>query len=174
MDIASTKWTCREAQNCALILISREKLPVRHSWWLTGPWGLLPMVQEHEDRETDICRVWVLGREKEMLFDRWCLSKNVNKDYIWLCQLVLIEEFKKCLPLQLKTYWWTEGGKHPAGLGDDYVLTHTVNLHSNFLENWHLVYLPRAALLPPRLVIVVLKYLGVPLVIHHFRKINDL
>jgi len=39
-----------------------------------------------------------LGREKEMLFDHWCLSKDVNMNYVRLRQLVLIEEFKNCLP----------------------------------------------------------------------------
>jgi len=46
------------------------------------------VVQEHkEDRETDTSKVW--ERERDA-FDRWCLSKNVNKDYV---RLELIEEF---------------------------------------------------------------------------------
>ena len=67
------------------------------------------------------------GREKEMLFDRWCLSKNVNKDYVRLRQLVLIEEFKNCLPAELKTYideQKVENLHQAAVLADDYALTH--------------------------------------------------
>jgi len=67
------------------------------------------------------------GREKEMLFDRWCLSKNVNKEYVQLRQLVLIENFKNCLPTELKTYiveQMEESLQEAAVLVDDYALTH--------------------------------------------------
>lgn len=37
------------------------------------------------------------GHEKETLFDRWCQSKNVN-DFDKLRDLILLEEFKNCLP----------------------------------------------------------------------------
>jgi len=67
------------------------------------------------------------GREKEMLFDRWCLSKNVNKEYVRLRQLVLIEDFKNCLPTELKTYideQKVDSLQEAAVLADDYALTH--------------------------------------------------
>ena len=44
------------------------------------------------------------GREKEMLFDRWCLSKEINQDYLRLRQLMLIEEFNNYLPADIKMY----------------------------------------------------------------------
>ena len=37
------------------------------------------------------------ARTKEQLFDRWCSSKNVNEDYEKLRQLMLVEEFKRCI-----------------------------------------------------------------------------
>ena len=39
-----------------------------------------------------------------MLFDHYCLSKEVNNDHTRLRQLMLIEEFKNCLPTDIKTY----------------------------------------------------------------------
>ena len=59
--------------------------------------------------------------------DRWCLSENVNKDYVILHQLVLVEEFKNCLPTELKTYvdeQKVESVHQAAMLADDYALTH--------------------------------------------------
>ena len=67
------------------------------------------------------------GREKEMLFDRWCLAKEINQDYTQLRQLMLIEEFKNCLPTDIKTYVDEQkaGNLHQAAtLADDYALTH--------------------------------------------------
>ncbi|XP_065902416.1 uncharacterized protein [Dysidea avara] len=44
------------------------------------------------------------ARDKEALFDRWCASKEVVKDFEKLHQLILVEEFKSCLPNSIKTY----------------------------------------------------------------------
>ncbi|XP_065920260.1 uncharacterized protein [Dysidea avara] len=44
------------------------------------------------------------ARSKETLFDRWCVSKEVQKEFGKLRQLVLMEEFKNCLPTDIKTY----------------------------------------------------------------------
>ena len=44
------------------------------------------------------------AREKEALLDRWCASKEVAKDFEKLRQLILIEEFKACVPTNIKTY----------------------------------------------------------------------
>ena len=40
-------------------------------------------------------------RVKEQLFDRWCHSKKVNKDFEKLRQLILIEEFKRRIPFHM-------------------------------------------------------------------------
>ena len=44
-------------------------------------------------------------KEKEALFDRWCSASEVNNDYNKLRQLILIEEFKKCLQSGVKCIW---------------------------------------------------------------------
>ena len=44
------------------------------------------------------------AHEKEALLDRWCASKEVAKDFEKLRQLILIEEFKVCVPTNIKTY----------------------------------------------------------------------
>ena len=44
------------------------------------------------------------ARVKETLFDRWCASKEINNDFGRLRQLMLLEEFKSCLPAEIKTY----------------------------------------------------------------------
>ena len=43
------------------------------------------------------------ARDKEALFDHWCASKEVVKDFEMLRQLILVEEFKSCLPSNIKT-----------------------------------------------------------------------
>ena len=63
-----------------------------------------------------------------MLFDCWCLSKDISQDYLRLCQLMLLEEFKNCLPVDIKTYvdeQKIEDLHQTATLADDYALTHT-------------------------------------------------
>jgi len=44
-----------------------------------------------------------LARDKEQLFDTWLTSKNINKDYDNLRQLLLLEKFKNCIYLDIKT-----------------------------------------------------------------------
>ena len=67
------------------------------------------------------------AREKEALLDRWCSSKEVAKDFEKLRQLILIEEFKACVPPGIKTYIDEQKAStlHQAAvLADDYSLTH--------------------------------------------------
>ena len=61
------------------------------------------------------------------MFDRWCSSKEVAQDFLKLRQLILIEEFKGCLPTGVKTYieeQKAESIQQAARLADDYSLTH--------------------------------------------------
>jgi len=44
------------------------------------------------------------ARRKEVLFDRWCTAKVVGKNFNKLKQLMLVEEFKKCLHSDVKMY----------------------------------------------------------------------
>ena len=37
------------------------------------------------------------ARTKEQLFDRWCSSKKIGSDHEKLRQLMLVEEFKRCI-----------------------------------------------------------------------------
>ena len=55
-------------------------------------------------RKSDIHTHVEFAREKETLFDRWCTSTEVSKDFTKLRQLVLMEEFINCLPSEIKTY----------------------------------------------------------------------
>ena len=43
------------------------------------------------------------ARSKEQLFDRWCCSKKIDQNYDKLRQLMLVEEFKRCIQSDVKT-----------------------------------------------------------------------
>ena len=61
------------------------------------------------------------------MFDRWCYSKKVNKDFEKLRQLILIEEFKHRIPFYMKTFIdekQAENLQQAADLADEYFLTH--------------------------------------------------
>ena len=76
------------------------------------------------------------ARNKEQLFDRWCLSKKIDEHYDNLRQLMLIEEFKRCIHPDIKTYLdeqKAETLEDAARYADDYSLTHKVSFgRSNF------------------------------------------
>ena len=55
-------------------------------------------------RKGDVQTYVEFGRDKETLFDQWYASKGVKDDFSKLRQLMLIEEFKNCLPSDIKTY----------------------------------------------------------------------
>ena len=70
------------------------------------------------------------ARNKEQLFDRWCCSKKIDQNYDKLRQLVLVEEFKRCIQSDVKTFLdekEVETLEEAAHLADDYYLTHTVS-----------------------------------------------
>lgn len=70
------------------------------------------------------------ARSKETLFDWWCASKDICGNYEKLWQLILIEEFKKCLPNEVKTSIdekKVETLNQAAVMADDYVLKHKVS-----------------------------------------------
>ena len=67
------------------------------------------------------------ARDKEVQFDRWCMALDVTRDYNKLRQIILLEEFKSCLPPHLKTYLderKVDNLNEAAILADDYSLTH--------------------------------------------------
>lgn len=69
------------------------------------------------------------ARSKEQLFDRWCSSQKVDRDHDRLRQLILIEEFKRCIHSEIRTFineQKAETLEAAARLADDYSLTHKV------------------------------------------------
>ena len=70
------------------------------------------------------------ARSKEQLFDRWCCSKKIDQNYDKLRQLMLVEEFKRCIQSDVKTFLCekqVETLEEAARLADDYYLTHKVS-----------------------------------------------
>ena len=73
------------------------------------------------------------ARTKEQLFDRWCSSKKIGSDYPKLRQLMLVEEFKRCINSDVKSFLdekEVETLEKGARLADDYSLTHKVSFVS--------------------------------------------
>ncbi|KAJ8018540.1 hypothetical protein HOLleu_43415 [Holothuria leucospilota] len=61
------------------------------------------------------------------MFDRWLHSMDVKEDFTKLRELVLLEEFKECVPSEVKTYLSDRGVvklESAARMADDYVLSH--------------------------------------------------
>ena len=70
------------------------------------------------------------ARNKEQLFDRWCCSKKIDQNYDKLRQLMIVEEFKRCIQSDVKTLLdekQVETLEEAARLADDYYLTHKVS-----------------------------------------------
>ena len=68
-----------------------------------------------------------LANQTEVYFDRWCSAKKVILDYDKLRQIILIEQFKRCVHDDLKTYLDEKNVEtlhEMAVLADDYALTH--------------------------------------------------
>ena len=68
-----------------------------------------------------------LAREKENTFDRWLMAKKVDDNFRKLKQLMLLEEFKRCVSKEVKTHLdeqKVDELKDAAILADDYELTH--------------------------------------------------
>ena len=84
--------------------------------------------QKFRNCQRDISQTFVeFARVKEQLFDRWCHSKKVDKDFEKLRQLILIEEFKRHIPFHMKTFIdekQVENLQQAADLADEYFLTH--------------------------------------------------
>jgi len=62
-----------------------------------------------------------------MLFNRWCASQEVSTNFEKLKQLVFMDEFKQCVPVDIKTYLEEQKAvdvHKAATLADDYKLTH--------------------------------------------------
>ena len=69
------------------------------------------------------------ARSKEQLFDRWCHSQKVDKSHDKLRQLILIEEFKRCIHSDVRTFideQKAETLEDAARLADEFSLSHKV------------------------------------------------
>ena len=76
-----------------------------------------------DDKQTSV----EFANQTEVYFDRWCSAKKVVSDYEKFRQIVLIEQFKRCVHDDLKTYLDetnVETLHEMAVLADDYALTH--------------------------------------------------
>ena len=74
------------------------------------------------------------AHEKEVYFDRWCNSREVGTDFEKLRQVILIEEFKRCVCDDIKTYLdeqKVENLAKAAAYADDYALTHKSTFNKN-------------------------------------------
>ena len=83
--------------------------------------------QKHIDKNLEIVEFAI---NKEQLFDRWCCSKKIDQNYDKLRQLMLVEEFKRCIQSDVKTFLdekQVEFLEEVARLADDYYLTHKVS-----------------------------------------------
>ena len=70
------------------------------------------------------------ARTKEQLFDRWCSSKKIGSNHEKLRQLLLVEEFKRCINSDIKSFLdekQVETLEAAARLADNYALTHKVS-----------------------------------------------
>ena len=80
--------------------------------------------KEHDQTHVEFART------KEQLFDRWYSSKDVKSDHAKLRQLMLVEEFKRCIHSDVKSFLderEVETLDVAARLADDYALTHKVS-----------------------------------------------
>jgi len=76
---------------------------------------------------------------KENLFNCWCSSKDINKEFAKLHQLMLSEEFKNCLPSEIKTYLDERKADdlHQAAIcADGYALTHKSSFKKTLTITW--------------------------------------
>ncbi|XP_059802435.1 uncharacterized protein LOC132379012 [Hypanus sabinus] len=75
-----------------------------------------------------------LAHEKGVLLDHWCTAERVDEDYGHLRELLLIEEFKSCVPEEIRMYLNEKPDKSMsefARFADEYVLTHKTKTSSN-------------------------------------------
>ncbi len=100
--------------------------------------------------KVDECTHVQFAREKENLFDRWCISMKVTSKE-QLRELVLLEEFKHCVPHAVATHL-TEHKvntlSEAAIMADEFVLTHrrsfsSVGLKTNDMSKSKFCFQPK-------------------------------
>ncbi|XP_006813838.1 uncharacterized protein LOC100371911 [Saccoglossus kowalevskii] len=79
------------------------------------------------------------AREKELVFDKWYRSLQAEKDFCSLREVVLLEEFKDSIPLDIKTHLdehKVKNIRNAAAVADDYELTHKKSVKS-YSSRWN-------------------------------------
>ncbi|XP_006813839.1 uncharacterized protein LOC100372062 [Saccoglossus kowalevskii] len=79
------------------------------------------------------------AREKELVFDKWYRSLQAEKDFCSLQEVVLLEEFKDSIPLDIKTHLdehKVKNIRNAAAVADDYELTHKKSVKS-YSPRWN-------------------------------------
>ncbi|XP_048035833.1 uncharacterized protein LOC125261281 [Megalobrama amblycephala] len=83
--------------------------------------------QQFRTRRKNASQTYVeFARDKGILFDRWCASSKVD-DFTSLRELMLLEDFKQCLPERMVLYLNEQKVttlSQAAVLADEFVLTH--------------------------------------------------
>ncbi|KAI2665845.1 Transposon Ty3-G Gag-Pol polyprotein [Labeo rohita] len=83
--------------------------------------------QKFRGHKKNLCQTFVeFAREKFLLFDKWC-SATKTKDFDSLRELILLEEFKWCLPERVVVYLNEQkvnSLSQAAVLADEFMLTH--------------------------------------------------
>ena len=91
---------------------------------------LVPEAQRQKfcNREKENSETYVeFARTKEQLFDHCCSSQKIEESYDRLRQLILVEEFKRCVPSRVRTFideQKAETLENAARVANDYSLTH--------------------------------------------------
>ena len=70
------------------------------------------------------------ARAKEQLFDRWCASEKINRNHEKLRQIILVEEFKRCVHADIRTFINKQKGEtlaDAARVADDFYLSHKIS-----------------------------------------------
>jgi len=126
MDTTASQYTNREGPQSVFSIVSWTKFPI----WCSQDCdfeSLVPKAYKQQFRNSHKEDYTEFARKKEVQFDRWCASKEVNLDFNKLHQLILLEEFKSCLFPFIKTYLDErnpESLHQAAVLAEDYSWTH--------------------------------------------------
>lgn len=78
------------------------------------------------------------AREKEIAFDKWVRSKNIGQNYERLKQLILLEDYKNSVSLEVKNYLEAQKAddiKKAAVMADDFELTHQHTSRGTYRPN---------------------------------------
>ena len=96
--------------------------------------------QKFRNLDKNTNKIYVqFAQEKEQLFDRWCLSEDINKEYKRLRKLMLLEEFKRCINNDIRTFINKQKPKDlttTACLADEYSLIHKVSTNKTHTQSF--------------------------------------